>query len=203
VLRPADGRPGPGTSRPPGAVVLLAEAEEDPGLGLADGGRRHAQLGGDDGGRLAVDGGPPERLPGALLELAADQFQGPEVQAAEVLLGVVGQSRFGDLLHLAVGGGAARGVRPVAPAAEVVQELVTGDAAQPAPEGVPGPVAAEVVQARDHRLEDLHEPDEEEAWLNYARLLVLRGEVDGYRRLGARMRAHFRGDRLPNGVPPP
>src|SRR5262245_59054249 len=47
---------------------LLAEAVQDARPGLADGGGRHVQVLGDDGGRLAIDGGAPEGLPGSLLE---------------------------------------------------------------------------------------------------------------------------------------
>ena len=49
---------------------------QDARLGLAHGGGGHAQVRGDVHGGTAVDDGPPEHLPGALLELAADLVEG-------------------------------------------------------------------------------------------------------------------------------
>src|SRR6516165_4933877 len=67
---------------------LHLEPVENARLRLANGGRAHAQLGGDGNGGLAVDGSPPERLPGPRLELVAQQMQGAladAVSRAEVL----------------------------------------------------------------------------------------------------------------------
>jgi len=58
-------------------VEFLAEADQHPGLGLVDGVEGHAQFFGDVGRGSFLDGHEPERLPGLLLELGADQFQGP------------------------------------------------------------------------------------------------------------------------------
>jgi hypothetical protein len=44
-------------------------------LGHADGSRAHRQLVRDVPGRLVLDGGAPERLPGPFLELAADEVE--------------------------------------------------------------------------------------------------------------------------------
>jgi hypothetical protein len=70
---------------------LFLEAAQDASLGLADGDRRHAQFGGERGGRTAVQNGTAERLPGTFLEVAAQQGQGPLVDLANLaLLLVVG-----------------------------------------------------------------------------------------------------------------
>src|SRR5205807_1932008 len=67
-------------------------------LGDADGPGAHGQLGGHVARRQPVHGGAPEGLPGALLELAADQLQGPVQQA---LLGplIGGRVLFGSVLR--------------------------------------------------------------------------------------------------------
>ena len=64
---------------------LFAKPPEHPRLCHPDGARAHSELERNRAGRRAVDGGSPERLPGALLELAPDQV---ECLAEEPALGV-------------------------------------------------------------------------------------------------------------------
>ena len=52
---------------------LFLEPAEDAGLGLADGVGGDAQLGGDVGRGVVVNGDPPEGRPGAVLELGPHQ----------------------------------------------------------------------------------------------------------------------------------
>ena len=58
---------------------FFAESPQDPRLVLPDGVGGEAQVGGNCGGLLALDDRAPERLPGPLFELAADQVQGAAV----------------------------------------------------------------------------------------------------------------------------
>src|SRR5262245_56116844 len=77
---------------------LFPEAAQHPRLGLVDGVHSHAQLGADLGGGASIDRAVPERLPGPLLEVGADQLQAAKQQA--VLCGRVGgvvRSLLGDL----------------------------------------------------------------------------------------------------------
>src|SRR5262245_30058649 len=130
---------------------------ENAGFSHAYRGAGHAQLGGDGGGGLAIDGSPVERTPGVVLELAFHQIEGALVQLGDLLSRLFGQGdfAFGDLLELLAGGGAALGLRLGVAAAEEVQQLVAGDAAQPATKGVSRAVALELRQARHHGLEDV------------------------------------------------
>src|SRR5262249_17618001 len=75
---------------------LFAQAAEDSALGHADRVRGHAQLGGDGGRRLLIDGRSPERLPGLRLEFAANLSEGATDQVGELLclLRVVRLARF-------------------------------------------------------------------------------------------------------------
>ena len=92
--------PGRGAGLLEQVAELLLEPVQDARLGLAHGGGGDAEVGGDGGARLPLDRGPPERLPGALLEFAADQLQRPVVQAAQVFLAVLGQFLLGDEANL-------------------------------------------------------------------------------------------------------
>src|ERR1700704_5412535 len=69
---------------------LLPDAAEDARTRLAYGRGRDAQFAGDHAGGHAVDDAAPEQLPGARLELAADELQGTPVElAAQVPLFLV------------------------------------------------------------------------------------------------------------------
>src|SRR5437660_12531356 len=81
------------------------------------------------------------------------------IKASQHIRGVVGlvrRGRFelGKLLQAAVGGGAALGGGLVALTAQVIEDFVTRDAAQPAAEGVLGTFTAKVVQAGSHGLKN-------------------------------------------------
>ena len=53
---------------------LFAEPSKDARLGLAYGHGGDPELNGDIGRLAIINGGEPEHLPGAILELAADQL---------------------------------------------------------------------------------------------------------------------------------
>ena len=133
---------------------LLTQPVEDARLGLANGGRCDAEVGGDDVGRLAGDGDTPKRLPGAFLEFATHQFQRAMIEAGKVFLGVVGKILIGNFLHFAIGGGAALSLGMALLLAEMIEQLAARDDAQPAAESVAGSIAAEAVQAGGDGLED-------------------------------------------------
>src|SRR5262249_5660058 len=140
---------------------FLAQPLEDARLGDADGAGAHAQLVGHVPGGAALDGGPPERLPGALGELAADQLQRPPAQAAVggALGRVVGRARLRGRYERqpSLRLGAADAFRLPAAAAQVVADLAASDGSQPAAEGITGPLAAERADVRRHRPEHLLE----------------------------------------------
>ena len=115
---------------------FFLEAAEDTRLGLAVGGRAHAQGGRYLGRSLILDGGPPEGLPGVALEVAADQLQGAVVDIAELrgVAGIVRKGSRGNFLEQTVDIRAALGRRLALAALVEITQLVTRNGSQPAAE---------------------------------------------------------------------
>src|SRR5262249_17481114 len=115
---------------------FFLEAAEDACLGLADGNLAHAQGGRYLGRSLIVDGGPPEGLPGVVLEVAADQLQGAVVDITELgsVRSIVGKGGVGNFLKQPVHVGAALSRRLALAALVEIAQLVPRNGSQPGAE---------------------------------------------------------------------
>src|SRR5262245_48302692 len=118
---------------------VFSEAVEDTGFGLADRIGAQSQGGPDLGRVLSLDRGAPERLPGLFVVLAPDQVEGPVQQGARRLsTGRVFliQVRRGSIGQPLPSLGAPLRLGAILTAAKMIADLVAGDDAQPAAEGV-------------------------------------------------------------------
>ena len=136
---------------------FFAEAAQNARLGLAHRDGAHFQLGGDVAGRLILDGGAPKGLPGAWLEFGVQHLQGAMIQRVQLVRRRLRQRRIGPghLLHLLQCVGAAERDRAAPLTAEEVEQLVAGNAVQPAAEGRARLVASVGRQTGGNRLENL------------------------------------------------
>src|SRR5262249_3773638 len=113
---------------------LFLQSGHDAALGEVDGRHSQAERLGDLLSGLAVDGRPPEGLPGRLVDAAADPFGGPGEDAPPVLLvpGRFGGGAGGRLLFEAGQGCRVAAALFVGPAAgEEVAQLVADDREEP------------------------------------------------------------------------
>ena len=118
---------------------------------------RHSQVGGNVGGSAALDGGCPERPPGAIVELRADHFADTDEATAarrhhRFLVDRLGVGELGEP-ELGLGSAFPTGL-PSEPA-EMVVNLVPKDDPQPAAKGVAGPLFLEPTQVSGHGQESV------------------------------------------------
>jgi len=112
------------------------EAAQHARLGLADRGLAHAQGRPHLGRGLILHRGPPEGLPGRLLEVSADQFQGAVVDVADLggVGRIVGKAVGGEVLKQPVGVRTPLRRRLALAALVEIAQLVPGNGPQPAAE---------------------------------------------------------------------
>src|SRR5262249_20573232 len=113
---------------------FLAEPPQDPRLGDADGPPAHREFRPDVPGVAALDGRPPDRLTGPILELLADDVEDvAEDASVPVVYGSLAPrlGRRRELGEAVLGLGPPGGVGLAGGAAEVVPELVLGDDPEP------------------------------------------------------------------------
>src|SRR5439155_842034 len=87
-------------------------------------------------------------------------LQRATVKSRHLVRGIAGIVRrggleLGDLLQAPLGVGAALSGRLLSLTAEVIEDFVARDAAQPTPEGIPGSLMAKVVHAGSHGLKNV------------------------------------------------
>ena len=137
---------------------FLAEPPEHPRLRHPHGAGTHPQLERDVPGVPALDGGRPERLPGAVLELVADQVEAATEQAP--ILGARSRESSSSA-GPAAGTFASRtwaSVPPTPPGSRPSLRkwswtLLLRDRPEPAPERIAGPLLPERRDMGGHRLE--------------------------------------------------